>query len=111
MSRLHLALVTLAAVAAGCGSMASKFLPGESIADDALQRQANRAVLSADAQSMPPCASGAVVHTEMVTWPETPHQSPWTERWIVEHCGERLAYLVTFTPDPGGTTFKFRPDR
>jgi hypothetical protein len=109
MSRLRPALVILALASTACAS--APILPGESIADPTLQRAASRAVLSADAVTLPPCASGTIVYTEVVEYPETPQQSPWIERWTVEHCGERVAYLVTFTPDLGGTTFRLRHER
>ncbi len=106
------ALVTLAVAAAACATSITPKPTGESKADPALQRAATRAVLTADATALPPCASGLVVHMEVVTPPGTPDTtSPWTERWLVEHCGERLAYVLTFTPGPGGTTFRLRSER
>jgi hypothetical protein len=108
---VRVALVTLAVASAACATSITPKPSGESKADPALQRAATRAVLSADATALPPCASGLIVHMEVVTPTATPDKSPWTERWIVEHCGERLAYLLTFTPEPGGTTFRIRSDR
>jgi hypothetical protein len=109
MSRVRAGLVILALAAAACakGSMH----PGSSRADVALQRAASRAVLSADVVQPPACASGTIVYTEIVTPPATPEPSPWVERWTVDHCGQRLAYLLTFTPDVGGTTFRLRTER
>jgi hypothetical protein len=111
MSRFRPALVILALASTACAYSTSSTLPGESIADPNLQRAASRAVLSADAVTLPACASGTIVYTEVVEYPETPQQSPWIERWTVEHCGERVAYLVTFTPELGGTTFRLRHER
>jgi hypothetical protein len=109
MGRATPLLVLLALASAACASGAR--LPGSSRADLAVQRAASRAVLSADVLYPPPCASGTIVHTEVVTPPATPQPAPWTERWTVDHCGERRAYLLTFTPDAGGTTFRLSTER
>ena len=76
-----------------------------------LPRAASRAVLSADVLERPACASGTIVHTEVVTPPTPPEPSPWIERWTVDHCGQHLAYLLTFTPGVGGTTFRLKTER
>ena len=105
--RAGFVIVAMAAAACATGSM----LPGHSRADVAVQRAASRAVLSADVVQPPACASGTIVHTEIVTPPATPETSAWVERWTVDHCGERLAYLLTFTPEVGGTTFRLKRER
>jgi hypothetical protein len=111
-SYVRAALLALAVASAACATSITPKPTGESKADPALQRAATRAVLTADATALPPCASGLIVHMEVVTPPDTADsKSPWTERWLVEHCGERLAYLLTFTPGPGGTTFRVRSER
>jgi hypothetical protein len=108
-NRVRAGLLFLAIVSVACATRST--LPGHSRADVALQRAASRAVLSADVLEPPACASGTIVYTEVVTPPTTPEPSPWVERWTVEHCGQRLAYLLTFTPDVGGTTFRLKTER
>lgn len=110
-ARVRPAVLVLVLALASAACAPTSVLPGHSLADVALQRAASRAVLSADVVEPPACASGTIVYTEVVTPPATPGPSPWIERWTLEHCGERRAYRLTFTPDVGGTTFRVTPER
>jgi hypothetical protein len=87
-------------------------LPGTTIADPLLQRDAIQYVMVQAHRLIPPdCGQASVVETRFVEFEGTPlstvHGSavrPWREDWRVEGCGKRVIVPVRFTPDSSGTT-------
>ncbi len=63
-------------------------VPGATGADATLQRDIRRIINILEMTSEPRCDAFVIVDTERVGLGR--------ERWIVERCGERVPYLVTF---------------
>lgn len=70
--------------------------PGATAADLLLQADIRRIINILEMTSEPRCGAFAIVDTERV--------SLGRERWIVERCGERVPYLVTFIVAGTGAT-------
>ncbi len=88
------------------GGATTTKLPGQSLADYILQRDAGRVVMILDGAIDDTCKQREIVNTEIIEYPENPSKDPWTERWTVDRCGELVYYKVVFTPSSsGGTTF------
>jgi hypothetical protein len=62
--------------------------PGATRADENLQRDIRRILTILESTSEPRCDTYRVVDTESAGLGR--------ERWIVERCGERVPYLITF---------------
>ena len=84
-------------------------LPGGSIADVRLQKDILSMVWILDAVGDNACTQRKVVDTAVTVSGQRPGVDPWTERWTVERCGQRIAYVVELTPSPkGGTDFQVK---
>lgn len=91
-------------------------LPGTTIADPQLQRDAVQFAMAGVVQLMSPdCRREArVVETRFVEFEGPPLSTvqpvrvarSWREDWTVEGCGKRVVVPVHFIPDPTGTTIR-----
>jgi hypothetical protein len=91
-------------------------LPGTTIADPQLQRDAVKFAMAGVGQLMPPdCLREArVVETRFIEFEGLPLSTvqpvraarSWREDWTVEGCGKRVVVPVHFIPDPSGTTIR-----
>lgn len=89
-------------------------LPGSTIADPLLQRDAIQyALLQAHRLIPPDCRQARVFETRFVEFEGTPLSTvhgrvarPWREDWKVEGCGKRVVVPVHFVPHPTGTTIR-----
>jgi hypothetical protein len=78
-------------------------VPGNTGADETLQADIRRIINILEMTSEPRCEAHQIVDTERAGLGR--------ERWIVERCGERIAYLVTFIVGrPGATDLSVRRD-
>lgn len=90
----------------GTRTRIAELLPGYTLADPLLQRDA---VLSAQGSTnaLRPqgCDHSSVIDTNISAAPED-RNSPWLERWTFDLCGTRADVDMTFTPSTrGGTTW------
>ncbi len=83
-------------------------LPGETVADPALQHDVSQMLMMMDAGRAKSCQQRRIVDTQRVdSRPE--HQ---VERWVLDRCGERVDYSVTYRPNArGGTDFDIHPEK
>jgi hypothetical protein len=91
-------------------------LPGTTIADPQLQRDAVQYAMASVVQLMPAdCRREArIVETRFVEFEGPPVSTvqpvrvarSWREDWTVEGCGKRVVVPVHFIPDPSGTTIR-----
>ena len=101
------ALVTVALISAACSTV-----PGESAAPGSVQREVRDRVLLLALAGDPQCKQPKVVTTEMVD--VYSDGRPSEELWIVEQCGRRVNYVVTFPPKRAAGSsrgFSVRPER
>jgi len=63
-------------------------VPGATGADETLQRDIRRIITILESTSEPRCDAFTIVDTERAGLGR--------ERWMVERCGQRVPYLVTF---------------
>jgi len=76
-------------------------VPGNTGADEMLQADIKRIINILEMTSEPRCEMHQIVDTERAGLGR--------ERWLVERCGERVAYLVTFIVGrPGATGLSVR---
>jgi hypothetical protein len=76
-------------------------VPGATGADETLQRDIRRIINILESTSEPRCDAFTIVDTERAGLGR--------ERWIVERCGQRVPYLVTFIVGrPGATDLSVR---
>ncbi|THD64740.1 hypothetical protein [Phenylobacterium sp.] len=100
------------AVDASGGIHVFGLLPGTSIADPQLERDAvTQALMAASRKVSPNCTETHVVDTAFESYADTsnPGIEPgrearsWHERWTVQSCAATIPVEMTFTPHPGGT--------
>jgi len=81
-------------------------VPGDSLADAALQADVRRSFSMAGQVAMPQCPEAAVIREATVrAYPKTPADR-WQELWIGRMCGRDVGQVVDFLPTKTGTTFK-----
>jgi hypothetical protein len=88
-----------------------QLLPGTTLADPMLQRDANAGIVAVAAVRRPSGCNepGKVIDTAVSKQPERPGVR-WNEVWTVMQCGARLPLPVTFTPaSTGGVTWSVGP--
>ena len=107
--RLQVILVVTILIA-GCAtpspSRSMTTLPGQSIANYVLQRDASQTVAILDSAADNTCKQRKIVNTETIDYPKNPSKDSWTERWTVDRCGTLIYYKMGFTPSTrGGTDF------
>jgi hypothetical protein len=86
-------------VLTGCAS--DPAVPGATRADENLRGDIRRIINILESTSEPRCDAHRIVDTERAGLGQ--------ERWIVERCGQRVAYLVTFIVGrPGATDLSVR---
>ena len=108
MARRHsrwLVVGILPVLMATCGDAP---LPGETTADPVLQHDVAQLLMMMDAGRAKACQERKIVDTRQVD-PRPEHQ---VERWVVERCGERVDYSVTYRPGTSGRTdFDIHPEK
>jgi hypothetical protein len=86
-----------------------EMLPGTTVTDPVLQRDAMNAATMAAATAAPACRQvrpRAAEFDGADREPQAPRRTrPWTESWIFEACGRLLAVPMRFTPTERGTSF------
>jgi hypothetical protein len=83
----------------GCASEPA--VPGATRADETLQVDIRRIINILESTTEPRCDAHRIVDTERAGLGQ--------ERWIVERCGQHVAYLVTFIVGrPGATDLSVR---
>ena len=87
----------------GCATTSIQ-LPGNTKADQVLQRDAARFVMLLESAEESRCIRHKIVNTEVVEHPNNPGKDPWIERWTVDRCGSLVYYKVKFTPSPTAGT-------
>ena len=91
----------------GCSSV-----PGETMSSGGMQRDVRDRVLALAKKTDPQCRQQSIANTEMLE--VHPDGKAAEELWVVEQCGRRLRYVVSFPPKrPTGTSlgFSVRPER
>jgi hypothetical protein len=98
-------LAALPLFVATCGDAP---VPGATSADPALQHDVTNLLTMMDSGRAKGCSQRKVVDTQSIeTAPD--HE---TERWVIDRCGERVGYSVTFKPNShGGTDFNIQPEK
>jgi hypothetical protein len=97
----HLRLISCSVLLLVCGCASERPVPGNTGADENLQRDIRRILNILESTSEPRCDAFTIVDTERAGLGR--------ERWIVERCGQRVAYLVTFIVGrPGATDLSVR---
>lgn len=71
-------------------------VPGETFAEPDFQKRVLWALVSADQAAAPGCTDHSIVDTESVG--RDVDKQELYERWVLDRCGERVQYRVTFTP-------------
>jgi hypothetical protein len=100
-----LALAALPLFVATCGDAP---VPGETTADPVLQHDVAQLLMMMDAGRAKACQQRKIVDTRSVDLRPEHH----VERWVVERCGERVEYSVTYRPSSGGgTDFDIHPEK
>ena len=99
-ARLAGGIIALLIALAGCSST-----PGETTASLGLQRDVRERVLSQARQEEPGCKQPKVATTEMLDVRSDGQSAQ--ELWMVDACGRRLNYVVTFPPRKGGSASPF----
>jgi hypothetical protein len=96
-------LVILLGALFGCASV-----PGETLAPRGLRRDVSARVLAQAGQANPGCRSPRIADTEVLEL----HGGGTValERWVVEQCGTRANYLVTFPSGTKAPTVVVKPE-
>ncbi|WP_455209120.1 hypothetical protein [Kaarinaea lacus] len=79
-------------------------LPGNTKADQVLQRDAARFVMLLESAEESRCVQRKIVNTEVEEHPNDSDKDAWIERWTVDRCGSLVYYKVKFTPSPTAGT-------
>jgi hypothetical protein len=86
-------------------------VPGETLGSAGLRRDTVRTILEFEKVLAPACASPKVVDTKVIQGlsnaavrDERPVSGEWSESWVVDRCGTRVTYGVSYTTDPKGGT-------
>jgi hypothetical protein len=96
-------LLAVAAALAGCSSV-----PGETLAPWGVRRDVAARVLEQAAKAKPACRNPRIVDTEVVELHGDGKVA--LERWVVEQCGSRVNYRVTFPSGTKATTAQVKPE-
>jgi hypothetical protein len=99
--------VALLLLAAGAVSSCSS-VPGETLAPWGVRRDVASRVLEHASQAQPACRNPRIVDTEVVELHGDGKVA--LERWVVERCGSRVNYRVTFPSGTKATTPMVRPE-
>jgi hypothetical protein len=94
-------------VATGALSSCSS-VPGETLAPWGVRRDVASRVLEQASQAKPPCRNPRIVDTEVVELHGDGKVA--LERWVVERCGSRVNYRVTFPSGTKATTPLIKPE-
>lgn len=87
-------------------------VPGDTLAGTQLRRDTVRTIIESEKVLARDCKSPKVVDTKVVrelsnaaTKDGRPVRGDWSESWVVDRCGTRVTYGVSYTTDPKGGTF------
>lgn len=89
-------------------------IPGNSIADRVLQRDALLLLVQKDLSELEggPCRTRRITNTEVLSPLDgalvadgRPVAGQWAERWTLDRCGASVSYIVRFVTTRAGTTF------
>jgi hypothetical protein len=96
-------LLVLLGALSGCASV-----PGETLAPWGLRRDVSARVLAQAGQANPGCRSPRIADTEVLEL----HGGGTValERWVVDQCGTRANYLVTFPSGTKAPTVVVKPE-
>jgi hypothetical protein len=105
-------IVTSLQVAVAGAKDGTEQVPGETLGSPGLRRDTVRTILESEKVLAPGCASPKVVDTKVVQGLANaavrdgrPVSGEWSESWVVDRCGTRVTYGVSYTTDPKGGTF------
>lgn len=82
----------------------AELVPGLTIADPALQHDANHAAKVLVKSSRPAGCERTILIDTLLTTPPEGAGSSWIERWTFDQCTTRADVEMTFTPSPKGGT-------
>jgi hypothetical protein len=104
-------VVSLQAAVAGAKD-GTEQVPGETLGSAGLRRDTVRTILESEKVLAPGCTSPKVADTKVVQGLANaavrdgrPVSGDWSESWVVDRCGTRVTYGVSYTTDPKGGTF------
>lgn len=87
-------------------------VPGETLGGEALRRDTVHTILESEKVLAPDCAAPKVVDTRVVAELANaavedgrPVGGEWSESWVIDRCGTRVTYGVSYKTDPKGGTF------
>lgn len=84
-------------------------VPGETLGDADVQRQAAQVAFSAAMADTPDCRDGYIDDTELVGPAPVPRQrSAWTELWTLQVCSGTVRVEITYRPEGGGVEISSR---
>lgn len=96
-------LLVVGAALAGCSSV-----PGETLAPWGVRRDVAARVLDQASRAQPGCRNPRIVDTEVLELHGDGKVA--LERWVVEQCGSRVNYRVTFPSGTKATTALVKPE-
>lgn len=79
-------------------------LPGDTLADMALQADTRQSLFMSGIKLAPQCQTPQITHTQVIHKPKTATES-WQEIWTADFCGKKMAQTITFQPNDQGTAF------
>lgn len=96
--------------------LASGKLPGNSIANEKLQRDTMMPVAVVVKNLNPKCSQNSVVNTKVTQSPQgiemkngQPVKGYWSELWTVNSCSYKVYVPITFILDETGCTYSINP--
>jgi hypothetical protein len=98
------AIIAASWLVGGCSSV-----PGETLSSGGVQREVRDRVLAAAKSKRPDCRQQKIADTEIVDL--HPDGKAAVELWIVEQCGQRVRYFVTFPPKGRGTAIQLQEQK
>ena len=98
IGRSLVAIIATSLLLAGCTSV-----PGETLSSGSRMRDISDRVLGLAKAKRPDCRQQKIADTEVVDL--HPDGKPAAELWVVDQCGQRVRYVVTFPPTGRGTGF------
>jgi len=86
----------------------AELLPGLTIVEPAMQRDASRAAKSTAKSARPHgCDKTIIIDTRIVSPPPAPGK-PWVERWTCDQCSARVELELSFAPSSQGASWEVK---